>query len=104
MANSLFAFVFESGRHLGVAELLEVYGAIVSGFSLPLAVSRKSNGGVCCDQAISRCKTSDDHCDSLQGDMHLVFICRTVLARYPCKMQFNLNHLNECFLEFYLAG
>ena len=41
MANTLFGFVFESGRHLGVAELLEVYGAIVSGFSMPLAVSRE---------------------------------------------------------------
>ena len=40
MANTLFGFVFESGRHLGVAELLEVYGAIVSGFSLPLAVRK----------------------------------------------------------------
>jgi serine/threonine-protein phosphatase 2A regulatory subunit B' len=36
IANIFFRFVFETGRHNGIAELLEVLGSIINGFALPL--------------------------------------------------------------------
>lgn len=39
--NVFYRFVLETERHNGVAELLEVYGSIISGFALPLKEEHK---------------------------------------------------------------
>lgn len=37
ISNVIHRFVFETERHNGVAELLEIFGCVISGFSLPLS-------------------------------------------------------------------
>lgn len=39
--NIIYRFVFETERHNGIAELLEIYGSIISGFALPLKEEHK---------------------------------------------------------------
>ncbi|CAJ1973766.1 unnamed protein product [Sphenostylis stenocarpa] len=39
--NLFFKFVFETERHNGIAELLEIFGSIISGFALPLKEEHK---------------------------------------------------------------
>ncbi|XP_019415465.1 PREDICTED: serine/threonine protein phosphatase 2A 57 kDa regulatory subunit B' iota isoform-like isoform X1 [Lupinus angustifolius] len=39
--NVFFRFVFETEKHNGVAELLEIFGSIISGFALPLKDEHK---------------------------------------------------------------
>ncbi|XP_052108529.1 serine/threonine protein phosphatase 2A 57 kDa regulatory subunit B' kappa isoform-like isoform X2 [Arachis duranensis] len=39
--NVFFRFVFETERHNGIAELLEIFGSIISGFALPLKEEHK---------------------------------------------------------------
>lgn len=39
--NVFFQFVYETERHNGIAELLEIYGSIISGFALPLKEEHK---------------------------------------------------------------
>ncbi|KAJ3670742.1 hypothetical protein LUZ60_008168 [Juncus effusus] len=39
--NIFYRFVYETDRHNGIAELLEVYGSVVSGFALPLKEEHK---------------------------------------------------------------
>ena len=39
--NIFYRFVSESERHNGIAELLEVYGSVISGFALPLKEEHK---------------------------------------------------------------
>ncbi|CAG7860159.1 unnamed protein product [Brassica rapa] len=41
MSNIFYRFVFETEKHGGIAELLEVFGSIVSGFALPLKEEHK---------------------------------------------------------------
>lgn len=41
IANVFFYFVFESERHNGIAELLEILGSIINGFALPLKEEHK---------------------------------------------------------------
>ncbi|KAF5774051.1 putative protein phosphatase 2A, regulatory B subunit, B56, armadillo-like helical [Helianthus annuus] len=36
ISNVFYRFVFESERHNGIAELLEIFGSVITGFSLPL--------------------------------------------------------------------
>ncbi|XP_009385620.2 serine/threonine protein phosphatase 2A 57 kDa regulatory subunit B' kappa isoform [Musa acuminata AAA Group] len=36
VSNIFYRFVFEADRHNGIAELLEVFGSVISGFALPL--------------------------------------------------------------------
>jgi serine/threonine-protein phosphatase 2A regulatory subunit B' len=36
VSNIFYHFVFETGHHNGIAELLEVFGSVISGFALPL--------------------------------------------------------------------
>ncbi|KAK4257340.1 hypothetical protein QN277_006938 [Acacia crassicarpa] len=36
VSNIIYRFVFETERHNGIAELLEIFGSIISGFALPL--------------------------------------------------------------------
>lgn len=39
--NVFYRFVFETERHNGVAELLEILGSIINGFALPLKEEHK---------------------------------------------------------------
>ena len=39
--NVFFKFIFESERHNGIAELLEILGSIINGFALPLKAEHK---------------------------------------------------------------
>jgi serine/threonine-protein phosphatase 2A regulatory subunit B' len=39
--NVFYRFVFETERHNGIAELLEIFGSIISGFALPLKEEHK---------------------------------------------------------------
>ncbi|PUZ75221.1 hypothetical protein GQ55_1G136700 [Panicum hallii var. hallii] len=39
--NIFYHFVFETARHNGIAELLEVFGSVISGFALPLKEEHK---------------------------------------------------------------
>lgn len=41
MSNVFYSFVFETEKRNGIAELLEVFGSIVSGFALPLKEEHK---------------------------------------------------------------
>jgi hypothetical protein len=39
--NVFYRFIFETERHNGVAELLEILGSIINGFALPLKEEHK---------------------------------------------------------------
>ena len=39
-----FKFIYETERHNGVAELLEILGSIINGFALPLKDEHKARG------------------------------------------------------------
>ncbi|XP_042461093.1 serine/threonine protein phosphatase 2A 57 kDa regulatory subunit B' kappa isoform-like [Zingiber officinale] len=41
ISNVFYQFMFETNRHNGIAELLEVFGSIISGFALPLKEEHK---------------------------------------------------------------
>ncbi|KAJ3704282.1 hypothetical protein LUZ61_007987 [Rhynchospora tenuis] len=41
VSNIFYRFVFETERHNGIAELLEVFGSVVSGFAMPLKEEHK---------------------------------------------------------------
>jgi len=41
VTNIFYHFVFETDRHNGIAELLEVFGSVISGFALPLKEEHK---------------------------------------------------------------
>ncbi|KAL9683851.1 hypothetical protein QQ045_021278 [Rhodiola kirilowii] len=42
ISNVVYRFVFETERHNGIAELLEIFGCVISGFSLPLSGEHRS--------------------------------------------------------------
>ena len=51
--NVFYRFIFETERHNGVAELLEILGSIINGFALPLKEEHKVGIGfwwisICC--------------------------------------------------------
>lgn len=41
LSNIFYRFVFETEKHNGIAELLEIFGSIISGFALPLKEEHK---------------------------------------------------------------
>ncbi|KAE8682869.1 Serine/threonine protein phosphatase 2A 59 kDa regulatory subunit B' zeta isoform [Hibiscus syriacus] len=41
VGNIIYRFVFETERHNGIAELLEIFGSIISGFAVPLKEEHK---------------------------------------------------------------
>ncbi|KAA8525347.1 hypothetical protein F0562_007235 [Nyssa sinensis] len=41
ISNVFYRFVFETERHNGIAELLEIFGSVISGFALPLKEEHK---------------------------------------------------------------
>ena len=54
-----YRFIFETERHNGVAELLEILGSIINGFALPLQVrawrERASERARACCCCVLRC-------------------------------------------------
>lgn len=41
VSNIIYRFVFETERHNGIAELLEIFGSVISGFAMPLKEEHK---------------------------------------------------------------
>ncbi|GKE17134.1 serine/threonine protein phosphatase 2A 57 kDa regulatory subunit B' iota isoform [Tanacetum coccineum] len=41
MSNIFYRFVFENERHNGIAQLLEIFGSVITGFALPLKEEHK---------------------------------------------------------------
>ncbi|KAK4765155.1 hypothetical protein SAY86_026245 [Trapa natans] len=41
VSNIIYRFVFETQRHNGISELLEIFGSVISGFALPLKEEHK---------------------------------------------------------------
>lgn len=41
IGNVFYCFIFETERHNGIAELLEIFGSVISGFALPLKEEHK---------------------------------------------------------------
>jgi serine/threonine-protein phosphatase 2A regulatory subunit B' len=41
LSNIFYRFVFETEKHNGIAELLEIFGSIISGFAMPLKEEHK---------------------------------------------------------------
>ncbi|KAK4485857.1 hypothetical protein RD792_008505 [Penstemon davidsonii] len=41
MSNVFYRFVFETEKHNGIAELLEIFGSVITGFALPLKEEHK---------------------------------------------------------------
>eukprot|EP00257_Ricinus_communis_P014778 XP_015572536.1 serine/threonine protein phosphatase 2A 57 kDa regulatory subunit B' kappa isoform isoform X1 [Ricinus communis] len=41
VSNIIYNFIFETERHNGIAELLEIFGSVISGFALPLKEEHK---------------------------------------------------------------
>lgn len=41
ISNIFYRFVFENERHCGIAELLEIFGSVITGFALPLKEEHK---------------------------------------------------------------
>ncbi|KAG8375514.1 hypothetical protein BUALT_Bualt10G0107700 [Buddleja alternifolia] len=41
LSNVFYRFVFESEKHNGIAELLEIFGSVITGFALPLKEEHK---------------------------------------------------------------
>ncbi|KAK9274409.1 hypothetical protein L1049_019223 [Liquidambar formosana] len=41
ISNIFYRFVFETERHNGIAELLEIFGSVISGFALPMKEEHK---------------------------------------------------------------
>ncbi|KAK7347444.1 hypothetical protein VNO80_21974 [Phaseolus coccineus] len=41
VSNIIYRFVFETERHNGIAEMLEIFGSVISGFALPLKEEHK---------------------------------------------------------------
>ncbi|KAK4760711.1 hypothetical protein SAY87_005604 [Trapa incisa] len=41
VSNIIYRFVFETQRHNGIAQLLEIFGSVISGFALPLKEEHK---------------------------------------------------------------
>lgn len=41
VSNVFYRFVFETDRHNGIAELLEIFGSVITGFALPLKEEHK---------------------------------------------------------------
>lgn len=40
--NIFYTFIYETERHNGIAELLEILGSIINGFALPLKEEHKT--------------------------------------------------------------
>ena len=46
ISNVFYRFIYETERHNGVAELLEILGSIINGFALPLKDEHKQRQSI----------------------------------------------------------
>lgn len=53
--NVFYRFVFETERHNGIAELLEILGSIINGFALPLKEEHKVGFHFACVTGMQSC-------------------------------------------------
>ncbi|XP_008785883.1 serine/threonine protein phosphatase 2A 57 kDa regulatory subunit B' kappa isoform-like isoform X2 [Phoenix dactylifera] len=71
VSNIFYRFVFETERHNGIAELLEVFGSVISGFALPLK------------------------------EEHKIFLCRVLIPLHkPKKVGVYIQQLTYCINQF----
>ncbi|XP_073007220.1 serine/threonine protein phosphatase 2A 57 kDa regulatory subunit B' kappa isoform [Typha latifolia] len=71
VSNIFYRFVFETDRHNGIAELLEVFGSVISGFALPLK------------------------------EEHKIFLCRALVPLHrPKTVGVYLQQLTYCVMQF----
>ncbi|KAF9612815.1 hypothetical protein IFM89_004225 [Coptis chinensis] len=71
VSNIFYRFVFEMERHNGVAELLEIFGSVISGFALPLK------------------------------EEHKIFLCRALVPLHKPKCVGSyLQQLSYCIIQF----
>lgn len=71
VSNIFYRFVFETERHNGIAELLEVFGSVISGFALPLK------------------------------EEHKIFLCRVLIPLHkPKSAGVYLQQLTYCITQF----
>lgn len=71
VSNIFFRFIFETERHNGITELLEVFGSVISGFALPLK------------------------------EEHKIFLCRALLPLHkPKTVGIYMQQLTYCVTQF----
>ncbi|KAJ0030925.1 serine/threonine protein phosphatase 2A 57 kDa regulatory subunit B' kappa isoform-like isoform X1 [Pistacia vera] len=71
VSNIIYRFVFETERHNGIAELLEIFGSIISGFALPLK------------------------------EEHRIFLCRALIPLHkPKSVGIYHQQLTYCVVQF----
>ncbi|KAH9623378.1 hypothetical protein KSS87_001326 [Heliosperma pusillum] len=71
MSNIFHQFVFETEKHNGIAELLEIFGSVISGFALPLK------------------------------EEHKIFLCRALIPLHKSKsVSFYFQQLSYCITQF----
>uniref|UniRef100_A0A1D1XNB6 Serine/threonine protein phosphatase 2A regulatory subunit n=1 Tax=Anthurium amnicola TaxID=1678845 RepID=A0A1D1XNB6_9ARAE len=71
VSNIFYRFIFETERHNGIAELLEVLGSVISGFALPLK------------------------------EEHKMFLCRGLIPLHkPKTVGVYLQQLTYCIIQF----
>ncbi|XP_026408475.1 serine/threonine protein phosphatase 2A 57 kDa regulatory subunit B' kappa isoform-like [Papaver somniferum] len=71
VSNIFYRFVFETEQHNGIAELLEIFGSVISGFALPLK------------------------------EEHKMFLCRALIPLHkPKSVGLYLQQLSYCIAQF----
>ncbi|XP_014494264.1 serine/threonine protein phosphatase 2A 57 kDa regulatory subunit B' kappa isoform-like [Vigna radiata var. radiata] len=71
VSNIIYRFVFETERHNGIAELLEIFGSVICGFALPLK------------------------------EEHTIFLCRVLMPLHKPKSVGSYHQqLTYCVLQF----
>ncbi|XP_057478129.1 serine/threonine protein phosphatase 2A 57 kDa regulatory subunit B' kappa isoform-like isoform X1 [Actinidia eriantha] len=71
MGNIFYRFIFETERHNGIAELLEIFGSVISGFALPLK------------------------------EEHKIFLCRALIPLHKAKsLGVYFQQLSYCVTQF----
>jgi Protein phosphatase 2A regulatory B subunit (B56 family) len=79
-----YRFVYETERHNGIAELLEILGSIINGFALPLKEEHKVG-------VVPRVKFSDQECRVAWA----LPACRTLRSTIR-----QCDHVNRHFVQF----
>src|SRR3546814_2658001 len=67
-----YRYVYETGRHNGIAELLEILGSIINGFAIPL--KKGTNCPPCgMEQTAAHLSRSEEHTSELQSLMRISY-------------------------------
>ncbi|XP_075522535.1 serine/threonine protein phosphatase 2A 57 kDa regulatory subunit B' kappa isoform-like [Primulina tabacum] len=71
ISNVFYRFVFETEKHNGIAELLEIFGSVITGFALPLK------------------------------EEHKIFLCRALIPLHkPKSLGVYFQQLSYCVIQF----